>query len=358
MKLQWMMFAGLCVPAFADPTGRVWVAKTFANQLVEADARGDMVRSVPAAQPYGIATDGRILYVNFTRGIEKRGLDGSGPQGVIPHTTPGTGRDLAYDTRRQRLYLANPERHEIKEIDPNNGTVTRRFSYPRTDAGSGMADLVALGVAYDEGRDRIYVSFCSAPNSVNCQYGSAGRPSSVVMEFDAASGRYCGRLFQHPLLVMGLGFDHASQSLWAAVDNHGGNTVERLSLRGQSLFAMQPVNWTYAFGLEYVAPRPVPMVSQVSFKSVTNVGGCPAAVLSFRGGITVTRAGEVRYRLVRSDGSVSSTERVLQFDAPGTKAISETWTISRAYKGWVAVRITAPETFESDKYVFGIGECK
>jgi len=357
MKMQWMMLAGLCVPAFADPTGRLWVAKTFANQLVEADERGNVVRSLEAAQPYGIASDGRILYVNFTRGIEKRSLDGSGPQGVIPHTTPGTGRDLAYDTRRKRLYLANPERHEIKEIDPNNGTVTRRFSYPRTDSGSGMADLFALGVAYDEGRDRIYVSFCSAPTSGNCQYGSGGRPSGVVMEFDAGSGRYCGTLFQHPLLVMGLGFDGASQSLWAAVDNHGGNTVEKLSLRGQSLFSMQPVSWTYAFGLEYVAPRPVPMVSQVSLKSVTNVGGCPST-LSFRGGITVTRPGEVRYRYVRSDGATSSIDNVLRFDAAGTKAISETWTLSRAYKGWIAVKVTSPEAVESDKFYFGTGECK
>lgn len=64
----------------------------------------------------------------------------------------------------------------------------------------------------------------------------------------------------------------------------------------------------------------VPLVSKVSFKPdpATHVGKCPAGV-SFKGEITTSRAGEVKYQYVAKDGGKSPVF-TMKFNKAGTKA--------------------------------------
>jgi hypothetical protein len=80
-------------------------------------------------------------------------------------------------------------------------------------------------------------------------------------------------------------------------------------------------------------------------------GKCPA-VITFKGSIKVRgRVGPnnpcvVTYVFDRSDGGIDTVEKSLTFTAPGSKAVSTTWTLGGAelphYKGWEAIRTKSP----------------
>lgn len=85
-------------------------------------------------------------------------------------------------------------------------------------------------------------------------------------------------------------------------------------------------------------------------------GKCPADI-HFNGSITAKKAGKVQYKFLRSDGAFA-TIHTLNFEAPGTKNVSTTWTLGGAalptYTGWEAIQIVYPTNVESNHANFSV----
>lgn len=88
-------------------------------------------------------------------------------------------------------------------------------------------------------------------------------------------------------------------------------------------------------------------------------GTCPTTI-KFKGKITVTDITrtplKAQYKFIRSDGTFAPVE-TLNFDGPGSKEVSTTWTIGKDYSGWIAIKIIYPQDVESNKANFKI-QCK
>lgn len=86
-------------------------------------------------------------------------------------------------------------------------------------------------------------------------------------------------------------------------------------------------------------------------------GPCPVKI-TFSGRISVVGgAGRVVYRFLRSDGASAPVE-TLNFDAPGSKDVSTTWTLGGAaspdFSGWQAIEILEPQERRSANATFRI----
>ncbi len=81
------------------------------------------------------------------------------------------------------------------------------------------------------------------------------------------------------------------------------------------------------------------------------VCSCPAKV-GFTGTVTVDAPGKVEYIFSRSDGAIDKKTKTLVFEKAGTQNVTDTWTIRKTYKGWIAIKVKAPNDFESDKASF------
>lgn len=97
----------------------------------------------------------------------------------------------------------------------------------------------------------------------------------------------------------------------------------------------------------------VPTVSATLTAAPSRHSGPLPATVTFAGQITVSQPCEVRYQFVRSDGAVGRIAS-LRFDAPGAREVSTTWTLGRAYTGWVSLRVLAPTALESNRAHFVI----
>ena len=80
---------------------------------------------------------------------------------------------------------------------------------------------------------------------------------------------------------------------------------------------------------------------------VAHVGKCPVEI-TFSGAVSVTGGpGTVTYRWVSSDGDRSPSE-TLEFDGPGSKDVSSTWTVDPAsmptHAGWSSIEIVEPSS--------------
>ena len=80
-------------------------------------------------------------------------------------------------------------------------------------------------------------------------------------------------------------------------------------------------------------------------------GRCPHE-FHFEGTITSRGAGNVQYTWDRSDGASAPTE-MLHFTGPNqTRNVSTSWTLSKTYRGWEQIRVTAPNFIRSNKAGF------
>ena len=103
--------------------------------------------------------------------------------------------------------------------------------------------------------------------------------------------------------------------------------------------------------------KPIPAGRPVSNFAVTDavlkadeaklVGQCPVSV-RFTGYITANGPGTVRYTYTRSDGATAPVFN-LDFKKAGTMAVTSTWTLSRNYEGWQAIKILSPNEIESSR---------
>lgn len=83
---------------------------------------------------------------------------------------------------------------------------------------------------------------------------------------------------------------------------------------------------------------------------------CPETY-TVTGKITVNKAGTVKYKWVRSDGTLSSTQ-TLTFSSVGTKPITDSWTINGdSYAGWEQIQVTSPNSMTSSKATFTFTAC-
>ena len=85
---------------------------------------------------------------------------------------------------------------------------------------------------------------------------------------------------------------------------------------------------------------------------VSYTGPCPTTI-QVKGTITATEAGRVQYKFIRGDGA-SAPVVTLNFDRPGTKEVTTTWTLGRNYVGWEAIKVIYPMDVESNKANFRI----
>jgi hypothetical protein len=78
-------------------------------------------------------------------------------------------------------------------------------------------------------------------------------------------------------------------------------------------------------------------VDQPNYNGVCGSG----KTLTFTFNITVNGPGTVTYHNQRSDNAEGATHD-LEFDAAGTKTVTETWTMSASYTGWMQLYIDTP----------------
>ena len=83
-----------------------------------------------------------------------------------------------------------------------------------------------------------------------------------------------------------------------------------------------------------------------------HTGALPVTV-TFKGSITVNKAMDVKYRLVRSDGMLAPP-KTIHFGAAGTKEIRDLWVQREAGSGWVLLRIEEPVKLDSNKAEFEV----
>jgi hypothetical protein len=117
--------------------------------------------------------------------------------------------------------------------------------------------------------------------------------------------------------------------------------------------------WGLALLVALWGPATPAAVTKVTLAPVvkTYYGDCPAKIV-FKGAITVNAPGVVSYIFTRSDGATDTITKKLKFTAPGTKAISTTWTLGGpalpSFNGWQAAKILGPKPIESAHANFAV----
>ena len=79
---------------------------------------------------------------------------------------------------------------------------------------------------------------------------------------------------------------------------------------------------------------------------------CPTTV-DFRGSITMSGRGIVKYTFERSDGATAPVY-TLFFTSAGTKEVSTSWTLGRSYNGYEKLKVISPNVAESSEARFNL----
>jgi len=97
---------------------------------------------------------------------------------------------------------------------------------------------------------------------------------------------------------------------------------------------------------------PQPLVQRVKIKATTPnaIGRCPKSI-QFKGTIKAHHAGIIKYRFERSDGT-RTAEKVLRIPRAGTYHVTTKWKLRENTRGWMQLRITAPNRVLSAKAHF------
>jgi uncharacterized repeat protein (TIGR01451 family) len=248
-------------------TATLWLgnnAQTTDRDAFQSDTTGAVLRTLNNTLLSGVAFDGEFLYFGTLYGaIEKRTADGATV--LDSFTLPGLatfpvsgGRtdacchDLAWDSQRQRLWRIE-HGGWLEKIHPQSRTREAHYAMPTTVDGSNIQRLAGLGVAYDAGRDLLYVSFC--------EYGCARFDEGLVLLIDPDTGSVIGTLFRTDgFATGGLGYDSQTDTLWVGSKTAIGSpvTVINMSRDGEqlSIFTSPVTSSGFADGLEFVSPLP------------------------------------------------------------------------------------------------------
>jgi len=188
------------------------------------DSSGSMLGTVTAPVS-GIAFDGTNLWFSDPFGnLTKRTPDGNTVLDSFPGAKLPNNEDMAWDSKRERLWRAEFFPPALERINPATGTVETTIPLPAGSVTDPLYPRAAVGVAYNAESDRIYVSFCK----VGC-----GTLGGVVAAFDAGTGAALGDLFStSAYLVGGLAFDPIAGNLCVSLWNGFNPVIANMTLKG------------------------------------------------------------------------------------------------------------------------------
>lgn len=213
--------------------GILWTGNNSANpaDLATATTTTGTVLETVAAAVSGIAFDGTHLWFSDPFGnLTKRTPDGRTVLASFPGGNIASTLDMAWDSKRGRLWRMVNSPPALQRIHPATGTIEAVYPLP---LGNSQTDPIypraGMGVAYDPGLDRIYVSFCK----VGCStFGG------TVGYFDPTIGAYIGDLFSTSVYLLGgLAFDPATGHLWVAEWDGQEPVLANMSLDGTVVFS-------------------------------------------------------------------------------------------------------------------------
>lgn len=230
-------FTMSCGPAFASS---LWLGNDTEGSVFQTNTTGGVITTLPNLPVTGIASTGTFLYFADRVGdFTKRTADGSTVLDSFVVSSGDTGEDLAWDSKRNVLWRI-VHTNVLQEIDPATHSLVNSFSIPTADPL--LVTLGGLGIAYDNTRDQLYVSFCH----VGCASLSAG----LVDVVNPANGTVLGTLFRTDgFATGGLGYDPATDSLWVG----DLTTVRNMSRSGAVLSSFtRPQPGGFVDGLEFV----------------------------------------------------------------------------------------------------------
>lgn len=99
-------------------------------------------------------------------------------------------------------------------------------------------------------------------------------------------------------------------------------------------------------------PAPATVSAKLEADPATFTGYCPVTI-TFKGLINVTGPCSVQYKFVRSDGGMKPIQTINFFSA-GSRAVADTWTLSKGYSGWEAIEVVSPVKVKSGQASFTI----
>ncbi len=237
----------------ATLSGTLWLGNDGAGDVFHTDDAGNVIHVVPTTPVTGVAFDGTNLYFSNHLGqIDRRSEDGTTIFGGFSISTLGNpSEDLAWDPTRQRLWRIEHDPASVRKIDPISGTVDATYSIPAVDEDPNLTPREGLGIAYDCRRDRLYISFCQA--------GCASVTRGLVLVMDPNTGAIADELFRTDgFATGGLGYDAASDALW--VGDVG--TIRKMSFLGVVLDGfVRPQPGGFVDGLEFIGScEPTPAI--------------------------------------------------------------------------------------------------
>src|SRR5262245_24360889 len=145
--------------------GAMWLgndSSALPATATATDVSGSMLGTV-SAPVSGIAFDGTNLWFSDRFGnLTKRTSDGNTVLASFPGNVVANAEDMAWDSKRQRLWRAEFFPPALELINPATGAIETTIPLPVGDVTDPMYPCAAVGVAYNTESDRIYVSFCKA----------------------------------------------------------------------------------------------------------------------------------------------------------------------------------------------------
>lgn len=238
----------VCLPASAD----LWLGNDTIGDVFQTTNTGSVVTQLPNLPVTGIASDGTDLYFADRAGdFTKRTSDGSTILDSFVVASGDTGEDLAWDSKRDVLWRI-VHTNVLQEINPATHSLVNSFIIPTSDPILGT--LGGLGIAYDNTRDELYVSFCSV--------GCSSLASGLVDIVDPNTGTVSGTLFRTTgFATGGLGYDASTDTLWVGDEL----TVRNMSRAGATLSSFaRPQPGGFVDGLEFI-PTSVPEPGSIVF---------------------------------------------------------------------------------------------
>jgi hypothetical protein len=240
-----------------------WVGRTADRRLSLSSADGQTtLRDAPGEGNFsGAATDGSRLWITIGRDLQERTLDGRMVRSFMMREE---FTDLAWDTKRRKLWAVFPDSQNLVQIEPSTGRIEMEVGFSSVDPGQVLKFIRAIGLAYDAKRDRLYVSFCETdnlPRRRNLSCLPAGkREAGLIQSFDpeARSCQTAQTLFRTKGYSMGLAYDAKSESVYVVSTRStgAGYAIARYSVGGTYAGEVAPYPTGYSLGLEYVEALP------------------------------------------------------------------------------------------------------
>ena len=221
------------------------------SDVVAMDMGGNVLMQIVDTPTTGVAFDGTNLWFSGSTGVLTKRTKAT--PGVVDDTFKtavfgNNTEDLAWDRTRGCLWRIENSPATLVKIDPDPANIDPATGFLSASAFPlAPADLDpnlqgGYGIAYDEARDRLYVSFGHLdPDPLD---------AGVVLTVDPTTGAVTGVLF-HTVghATGGLGYDSATDTLWVGDSAF----IRHLTLAGGILAVVtRPPRGAFVDGLEFI----------------------------------------------------------------------------------------------------------